>query len=42
VKAGTFDDPRLVRPERQGWVASAVAWSRIAPDLPTFEKGTDA
>jgi hypothetical protein len=42
VKAGTFDDPSLVRPERQAWVASAVAWRRIALDLPTFEKGADA
>jgi hypothetical protein len=41
VKAGTFDDPGLVRPERQAWVASAVAWRRVAPDLPTFEKGTE-
>jgi len=42
VKAGTFDDPDLVRPEREAWVASAVAWRRIAPDLPAFEKGADA
>jgi len=42
VKAGTFDDPSLVRPERQSWVASAVSWSRIAPDLPGSAKASDA
>jgi len=42
VKAGTFDDPSLVRPERQSWVASAVSWSRIAPDLLGSAKSADA
>jgi len=42
VKAGTFDDPALVRPDRQSWVASAVVWHRIAPDLPSSAKGADA
>jgi hypothetical protein len=42
VKAGTFDDPGLVRPARQNWVVSAVSWHRIAPDLPASAKSPDA
>jgi hypothetical protein len=42
VKAGTFDDPGLVRPERQNWVASAVSWHRIPADLPASPKSPDA
>jgi hypothetical protein len=38
VKAGTLDDPALVRPAHQAWVGSAVPWSRIDPALPSFEK----
>lgn len=42
VKAGSFDDPALVRPARQNWVASAVSWHRIAPELPASAKSSDA
>ena len=40
VKAGTLDDPTIVRPAHQSWVSSAVPWSRIDPGLPSFGKGT--
>jgi len=40
VKAGVLDDPSLVQPTHQNWVASAVAWHNISPDLPSFHKGT--
>jgi len=39
VKAGSLDDPALVRPAYQAWTQSAVAWAHIPPDLPAFEKG---
>ena len=42
VKAGTFDDPGLVRPAQQNWVASAVSWHRIPADLPASAKSPDA
>jgi len=42
VKAGTLDDPTLVRPSHQSWVRSAVAWSHIDPDIASFEKGSGA
>ena len=42
VKAGSFDDPALVRPAQQNWVASAVTWHRIAPDLPASATSPDA
>jgi hypothetical protein len=42
VKAGTFDDPGLVRPAQQNWLASAVSWHRIAADLPASAKSPDA
>ena len=40
VKAGTLDDPTIVAPVRQAWLTSAVPWSRIAPELPAFAKGS--
>ena len=42
VKAGTFDDPGLVRPAQQSWVASAVWWRRIPPDLPASAQSREA
>jgi len=39
VKAGSLDDPAIVKPEYQSWTASAVPWSRIEQGLPSFEKG---
>lgn len=39
VKAGTLDDPSIVRVERQIWLASAVPWRYIDPHLPGFLSG---
>lgn len=39
VKAGLLDDPSLVRPARQAWTASKVAWADIDPALPGFARG---
>ena len=39
VKAGTLDDPTIVKPIRQSWVASAVSWSQVDPSIPSFAKG---
>lgn len=40
VKASTLDDPTIVKPVRQKWVASAVSWSQVDPRIPSFAKGT--
>ena len=40
VKAGSLDDPTLVRPEHQSWTASAVSWSRIEREIASFAKGS--
>ncbi len=40
VKAGTLDDPTIVEPAHQNWVASAVRWSLIGPDVRSFEHGS--
>jgi hypothetical protein len=39
VKAGTFDDPAVVRPADQIWVQSMVPWSRIDPATRSFAGG---
>ncbi len=39
IKAGSLDDPTVVKPARQTWLASKVSWALIDPDLPGFEKG---
>ena len=33
VKAGTLDDPTLVRPASQSWLKSAVEWAQIDNNL---------
>jgi len=38
AKAGSFDDPSVVRPAQQSWTRSAVDWSRIPPEIPAYEK----
>jgi hypothetical protein len=38
VKAGSLDDPTLVKPAYEIWTASRVSWSRIPDGLPAFEK----
>lgn len=40
VRAGSLDDPSVVEPMHQSWVGSAVAWSRIAPTLRAFVRGS--
>jgi hypothetical protein len=40
IKAGTIDDPSLVRPRHQRWMASAVSWSRIDEDLSSYTRGS--
>lgn len=36
VRAGTLDDPGIARPAATIWTASAPAWARIDPSLPSF------
>ncbi len=38
VKAGTLDDPSIVRPSHQNWMGSKVPWASPAPDLPGWPK----
>ena len=40
VKAGTLDDPSIVKPSHQSWVASAVSWSQIDRNIASFPKGS--
>jgi hypothetical protein len=40
VKAGSLDDPTLVRPVSEAWRASKVAWSDIPPGIQSFEHGS--
>jgi hypothetical protein len=39
IKAGTLDEPELVRPTRQIWTQHAVTWAHIDDDLLSFPKG---
>jgi hypothetical protein len=39
VKAGSLDDPALVRPHHQSWMRSKVQWAAIDPDLPGYPEG---
>lgn len=41
VKAGTLDDPMLVKPKHQNWVGSAVPWSQIDRNLDSFAEGPE-
>lgn len=38
VKAGVLDDPAVIKPAYQSWVASSVTWATIAPTLLRYEK----
>ena len=40
VKAGSLDDPAIVRPTYQNWLASAVSWRNIGREIRTFQKGS--
>ena len=39
VRAGTFDDPDVIRPDRQSWTRSRVDWAEIPATISTFSKG---
>jgi hypothetical protein len=41
VKAGSLDDPRLVRPHAQIWIDSAVPWGIIDEALPAHRRGRE-
>jgi hypothetical protein len=42
VKAGTFDNPSVVRPTHQNWAVSAVSWSQIPAGLQSFANGPES
>jgi hypothetical protein len=37
LKAGSLDDPTLVRPDRQAWTRSRVEWAAIDPGIATYD-----
>jgi hypothetical protein len=37
LKAGSLDDPSLVKPDREAWTRSRVGWAAIAPDVASYE-----
>lgn len=37
LKAGSLDDPTLVKPDRQAWMRSRVDWAQIDPDIASYE-----
>jgi len=37
LKAGSLDDPSVVKPDRQAWVRSRVSWAHIEPGIASFE-----
>jgi hypothetical protein len=37
IKAGSLDDPSMVRPVRQAWTRSRVAWAEIDPQIDSYE-----
>ena len=39
VKAGTIDDPALVKPSYQSWMSSVVPWRTPAPYLKSYPNG---
>lgn len=41
VKAGTLDDPSVVKPVDQIWTSKKVPWAEIDPDLPAFARNRD-
>jgi len=38
VKAGSLDDPNVVKPVDQIWASRKVLWAEIDPDLPAFAR----
>ena len=39
IKAGSLDDPAVVRPNRQAWTPSRVDWAKIDPTIASTETG---
>jgi hypothetical protein len=39
IKAGSLDDPSLVKPACQIWTEMAVPWARIDEGLATYQRG---
>ena len=37
IKAGSLDEPEIVKPTHQSWVNMAVPWAYLSKDLPGFE-----
>ena len=37
LKAGSLDEPSLVKPDRQAWLRSRVSWAVIDPDIASYE-----
>lgn len=37
IKAGSLDDPSVVRPNRQAWTRSRVSWAEIDPGIVSYE-----
>jgi hypothetical protein len=42
LKAGTLDDPMVVKPDRQRWLSSAVSWSQIPQGIDSYDKGRNS
>lgn len=36
IKAGSLDDPSLVKPDREAWTRSRVDWATIPPGLASY------
>ena len=36
IKAGSLDEPELIRPTHQTWTQMAVSWAYLDKDLPAF------
>ena len=42
IKAGSLDDPGVVRPNRQAWTRSRVDWAEIDPEIASYETSRPA
>jgi len=42
IKAGSLDEPELIKPSYQTWTQCAVPWAYIDENLPSFPKGSPA
>jgi hypothetical protein len=38
VRAGTLDDPEIVKPQMTIWTSSAPSWAALDPNIPHDEK----